>query len=1020
MKKLAFLIPLILITLLNLSAQDIVFTFNAKDASNTIDSIKATNLISGETAKVEGLNTINFSSFTTGTDKVSLYFKAINIFPNPFNNQTELQFYCDQNDEIKVSLINVAGQVLAEENRSITQGIHKFNISTKTEGIYIINVVGNKKRFSTKIISTNNNSNTNDIKYNGFTNKIEAEKSASMQEGELIHFMIYSGENITKIADSPAESKTYTVDFYECKDADGNNYPIVQIGEQWWMAENLAYLPNVSPPSAESNTEPFYYVYDYQGKSDSTAKATVNYSTYGVLYNWPAATSACPPSWHLPTDAEWKQLEMTIGMSQSEIDDIRWRGTNEGTKLKATNGWNNNGNGTDEFGFSGLPGGIRSEDGDFLDIGNFGPWWSITESSTSLAWSRCLSSDDMGVWSFYPNKENGFSVRCVRNENSTTFSITTKEISDTTTNSAQSGGIITDDGGSEIIARGVCWNTTGNPTISDFKTDDGSGIGVFTSNLTELESHTSYYVRAFAINSTDTVYGEEKGFKTKERASIIHGSFTDTRDNKTYKTVKIGTQEWMAENLAYKTSSGSWAYKDDESYVETYGLLYSWEAAEAACPDGWHLPTDVEWTELSDYLIEKGYGFEGSGIDIAKSLAAKTNWEYSGITRTGTPGNDTVSNNSSGFSGLPSGYGEIRSGSFYYIGEQTSWWCATELSASRTWLRNLSYSHDFLNRLYNNHYDEKSYSVRCVRDENSTTLYTTTKEITDTTFTSAQSGGNITDDGGFEIIARGVCWCTTGCPTISDHKTDDGSGIGEFSSNLTGLVSNTYYYVRAFVINSQDTIYGELKVFKTKRSNSINYGSFTDTRDNKTYKTVQIGEQIWMAENLAYKTDSDSWAYNNDENNVETYGLLYTWEAAKAACPLGWHIPTDDEWKQLETAIGMSLSEAHEDEDAQNRYTWDYTKQRGTNEGTKLKATSHWDGNMVSKGTDEYGFSALPSGHYSGGNFYSIGYYCTWWSSSEHFYFNSNWTRSLHDDFTDIIRDHRSKGFGYSVRCIKD
>ena len=89
-------------------------------------------------------------------------------------------------------------------------------------------------------------------------------------------------------------------------DIDGKVYKVVQIGNQCWMAENLAYLPSVSPPTEGSLIDPYSYVYGYEGTDINEAKTTTNYQTYGVLYNWPATLEACPSGWHLPSDAEWK------------------------------------------------------------------------------------------------------------------------------------------------------------------------------------------------------------------------------------------------------------------------------------------------------------------------------------------------------------------------------------------------------------------------------------------------------------------------------------------------------------------------------------------------------------------------------------------------------------------------------------------------------------------------------------------------------------------------------------------
>lgn len=175
-------------------------------------------------------------------------------------------------------------------------------------------------------------------------------------------------------------------------------------------------------------------------------------------------------------------------------------------------------------------------------------------------------------------------------------------------------------------------------------------------------------------------------------------------------------------------------------------------------------------------------------------------------------------------------------------------------------------------------------------------------------------------------------------------------------------------------------------------------GTFIDSRDNKTYKTVKIGAQTWMAENLAYKASSGCWAYNNDVNIVTTYGYLYNWETAITVCPTGLQLPSDSEWSILTDYFG--------DESVV---------------GGKLKETdtTHWN-SPNARATNESGFTALPGGdRYENGNFRNIGKDGSWWSSTE---FNSDdfWYRYLIYDYSSIGRDHYSKTNGFSVRCIKD
>ena len=160
------------------------------------------------------------------------------------------------------------------------------------------------------------------------------------------------------------------------------------------MAENLNYKENDS------------WCYD----NDKS-----NCDTYGRLYNWKAAMKACPSGWHLPSDDEWKTLEMELGMSQSEADNKLFRGTDEGKKMKSTSGWYNNGNDTNSSSFNALPGGYRESIGSFYYLGYNGSWWSSSEGSGTSAWSRHLDYDHDQVGLGDSDKAYGFSVRCLKN-----------------------------------------------------------------------------------------------------------------------------------------------------------------------------------------------------------------------------------------------------------------------------------------------------------------------------------------------------------------------------------------------------------------------------------------------------------------------------------------------------------------------------------------------------------------------------------------------------------------------------
>jgi len=187
---------------------------------------------------------------------------------------------------------------------------------------------------------------------------------------------------------------------------DGNLYSYRTYGSQVWMTKNMAYLPSVVGPGTGSNSTAYYYVYGYDGTDVATAKATSNYTTYGVLYNWPAAQSACPSGWHLPSDAEWTTFTDDLGGASVAGGKLKEAGTAH---------WNSpNIGATNESGFTALPGGGRRNKGKFGGIGVNGNWWSSTVDNTNNAWNRNLGYDNSSVSRDGSSKGSGFSVRCLR------------------------------------------------------------------------------------------------------------------------------------------------------------------------------------------------------------------------------------------------------------------------------------------------------------------------------------------------------------------------------------------------------------------------------------------------------------------------------------------------------------------------------------------------------------------------------------------------------------------------------
>ena len=190
---------------------------------------------------------------------------------------------------------------------------------------------------------------------------------------------------------------------------DGYGYSTVQIGQQCWFSENCRYLPSVSPSSANSNTDPYYYVYDYEGTDIEAAKATSNYDTYGVLYNWPAVMTEgiCPSGWHIPSDGEFTELtdflggEDVAGGKMKEISYDHWFAPNLGA--------------TNSSGFTGLGGGWYYS-GQFWQYKVDGYWWSASEYGDFRSWSIRIHyhNDDVDRSNYLQFHKNGVSARCLQ------------------------------------------------------------------------------------------------------------------------------------------------------------------------------------------------------------------------------------------------------------------------------------------------------------------------------------------------------------------------------------------------------------------------------------------------------------------------------------------------------------------------------------------------------------------------------------------------------------------------------
>jgi len=292
----------------------------------------------------------------------------------------------------------------------------------------------------------------------------------------------------------------------------------------------------------------------------------------------------------------------------------------------------------------------------------------------------------------------------------------------------------------------------------------------------------------------------------------------------------------------------------------------------------------------------------------------------------------------------------------------------------------------------------------------------TTDEVSVSGNNTVIATGTIIDLGEGNITDHGHCWSASAEPTVSDNKFSLGvpSATGSFSSTITGLSSGTWY-IRAFAVDGANVLYGDVINFSI--TGWVCGSTLTDNRDGRTYSTVLIGSQCWMAQNLNVgsvinsnstsddQTDNsiiEKYCYSNDSSTCTDDGGLYQWDEAmqynasgQGICPEGWHIPTDNEWKSMEVYLGMAQASV------------DSFNYRGTDEGKQIKLLG------------STGFEASGTGYRKlDGNFYGSPQYAYFWTTTDNG--TQAWTRGVKDVETRIYRNTINKSYGLCIRCLKN
>jgi uncharacterized protein (TIGR02145 family) len=805
---------------------------------------------------------------------------------------------------------------------------------------------------------------------------------------------------------------------------DGQTYNTVQIGDQCWMAENLniGEMIIAGPPYQTNNGIIEKYCYD-----DDPA----NCKTYGGLYQWneimeyittQGVQGICPGGWHLPTDGEWTIVtdflggENVAGGKMKETDTAHWLPPNYGA--------------TNESGFTALPGGDYH--GLFKKMGSRGNWWSSTENSSTGAWKRSMYYYFHHVYRARNIKNVASSVRCVRDIENLPPELPSY--------------LNPEDGAENQSIETFLWWTCTDPENDPMTYDIYFGTEAIPPQVatgqTEinydpgtLEINTEYFWKIVAHDDHEnTTVGSVWSFTTGDDPFLCGDSFTDLRDGKVYSTVLIGNQCLMAENLnigemingnSNMSNNGvieKYCYNNDPANCDTYGGLYQWnemmeytttQGVRGICPSSWHLPTDGEWTTVTDFL---------GGESVAGGKMKET-----GTTHWNSP--NTAATNESGFSALPGGI--FNEGSFYVLLFYGGWWSSTEDSFLNAWRRSMYYDYGIV---YRSPGDKTSgFSVRCVRDETAPPPNQPPEP----------PSSPIPEDGAInQFIETNISWTCTdpeGGPLTYDiyfgiqtTPPQVATAQTETTYDLEILENNTEYFWKIVAHDDHGNITeGSVWSFTTGGDSFLCGDPFTDLRDGQIYNTVLIGVQCWMAENLnigemifGYEEMTDNgviekYCFGNNVENCDEYGGLYQWNETmeytnlpgeQSICPDGWYLPIDNDWKILEGIVDSYYPVGDP--------IWDQTGWRGHDAGFNLKSQNGWS--IYGNGSDAYGFTAIPAGKCNiNGTFNYLGSRGFWWSSTEYSSYYAL-KRCMDFGYDNVYRNNYSKTNGLSVRCIRD
>jgi uncharacterized protein (TIGR02145 family) len=419
MKKITISLIFFLSVLPHIQAQDYLINFAASGDTNLVGTVKINNLSTGDTITLNGGDTLHLYA-PVGIEFPNSEKGTIQVYPNPMTEQSILTFYNPEIAQINISVVEITGKTIYQFNSSLSPGRYSYRIFGINPGIYFVKVTSKNFVYITKLISQNYSIRKAGIEYvstiKNPSSKLLKNVGAIIEMpysiGDQLLFKGISGIYSTIIADKPTNNKTIVFGFSACTDVNNNNYSIVQIGNQTWMAENLNVGVRINGIQEQTNNGLIekYCVNDLES----------NCNIYGGLYQWDetmqyltiaGVQGICPIGWHIPTNNEWDTITTFLGGDVVAGGKMKSTGTIEG----GTGLWYSPNTGaSNESGFTAIPAGYCdvSLGGIFSDFGNTGLWYSSSEINIFYAWMKYIEYNG-GTIKSNGFKNYGLSVRCV-------------------------------------------------------------------------------------------------------------------------------------------------------------------------------------------------------------------------------------------------------------------------------------------------------------------------------------------------------------------------------------------------------------------------------------------------------------------------------------------------------------------------------------------------------------------------------------------------------------------------------